>query len=487
MEPALESAVDSLRGAHSQLADAPSWLVHPRIVAASGELEDRLERAVPAVESAHALARALPAFLGVDEQKRYFFGASNPAEMRGTGGFIGAFTVLTVSEGRLQFGEFSEIHDLPHLTGTVQPPSAEFAARYDRYGGAGSWLSLNVTPEFPEAARAYVNLYEATGAGPPLDGMIVTDPFAMAALVRVTGPVDVPHAGTLDADDLVEYVTNTAYADFDDRVERKEVLGTVAAAALTTFLEHGDGEPAEAMEALGAAVEGGHILLYSTDAETQAHLEQAGLSGALPEDPGDLVMPVLNSSSNAKTDYYLEIDATYDVTLLEGGAARGLLSVEMHNGAPTRGQPKYVIGPNRPGLQAGDNRFVFFSYCGLGCEITGVDRDGAIPDRTSIEEEHGLGVSVVPVVEMPSGTDTVISVKWDVPGVWSSKDGVLTYILTTRLQPFVQAPSMTVRVRIPHGTRPSAVPDGAVEEGDRLVFTVQDVGIRRHVLEFVSR
>lgn len=487
LEPALRVAGTDLQEAQTLVERSPRWLLHPRILAAREELEGRLDMIAPTAESAQALARALPAFLGAEGEKRYFFGASNPAEMRGTGGFVGAFTILTVNDGRLQFGEFAEIHDLPQPrdAGAVEAPSADFAARYDRYGGPGSWLSLNVTPDFREAGHAFVNLYESA-VGDQLDGVVVADPHAMAELFRLAGPTHVPGVGPMEADEVVDYVTNEAYADFDDRVERKEVLGDVAAAALGAFLQNGRADAREVLTALGRIAAGGHLLLYANDQEVQSDLETAGLAGRIPLEPGDLVMPVLNSSSNAKIDFYLEMDATYDVTLLEGGASRGQLSVALHNGAPTTGQPKYVIGPNRREVEAGENRFVFFSYCGRGCEILGFDRDGEIPDRSSLETEHGLGVAVVPVVQLASGEETVLNAKWDLPGgAWTAHEGVMTYTLSTRLQPFVQSPSLTVRVEIPEGTRPMRLPPGARVEADHVVFTVTEVGLRRHEVEFV--
>jgi hypothetical protein len=485
LEPALARAADRLARADRAVAAAPTWFVHQRVTDARETLAEQLEDAVPTLTSAHAMARSLPAMLGADGPRRYFFGTANPAEMRGTGGFVGSWTILDIEDGRLDFGEFAEIHDLPAPPepDAVPPPSEDFAERYQRYGGPGSWLYLNVTPDFTAAGAAFARLY-TEAVGEEVDGVIVVDPFAMAALLELAGETRIPGVGTVDSDGVVDYVTNGAYADFDDRVERKEVLGDVAAGALGAFLQHGEGDPRRAIETLGDAVAGGHILLHSTDPDVQADLELAGVAGALPPGPGDLVMPVVNSSSNSKVDYYLEMDATYEVTLLEGGRARSVLSTELANRAPRAGQPKYVIGPNRPNLDPGDNRFVFFGFCAAGCEITGVDRDGEVPERTSVEEEGGLGVAVIPVVEISAGQQTTLSVAWDGEDVWREEDGTLVYELTSRLQPFVTPPSLEVRLRVPEGTRPAQLPDGATVDSGVVRFRVEDVGTRRHRFEF---
>jgi hypothetical protein len=345
-------------------------------------------------------------------------------------------------------------------------------------------LTLNITADFPMAARAYVNLHEETVG--PIDGVVVADPFAVAALLRVAGPVEVGGFGVLDADTVVDYVTNLAYADFDDRVERQEVLGEVAGVALEGFLARGGEDPQGALAALGDAVAGGHLLLYSADAELQALLEEAGIAGALPSGDGDVFVPVVNSSSNAKIDYYLRSEAVYDVVLDQNGVVHGRAEVVLRNEAPTTGEPRYVIGPNVRGLEAGTNRFVFSLYCGQDCDVTGVDVDGELPPRAGIETELGLGVVTIPGVEIPSGATRTLRFAWSSPEGWTGDPGAVTYRLHSRQQPLVRGSSLTVRVTAPPGMEVSRAPEGAERVGDQIVFTSQEPGPRIHEVRFVQ-
>ena len=70
-----------------------------------------------------------------------------------------------------------------------------------------------------------------------LDGVILADPFAEAALLEATGPVQLPgYDVEIDADNVVAFTTNEAYSLLTDSVQRKEVLGDVARAAFERFV-----------------------------------------------------------------------------------------------------------------------------------------------------------------------------------------------------------------------------------------------------------
>ena len=91
-------------------------------------------------------------------------------------------------------------------------------------------------PDFPSVAQAILNSYEAA-TGERLDGVILADPFAEAALLEATGPVRLPgYDVEIDADNVVAFTTNEAYSLFTDSVRRKRVLGDVARAAFERFV-----------------------------------------------------------------------------------------------------------------------------------------------------------------------------------------------------------------------------------------------------------
>ncbi|MDQ4005710.1 MAG: DUF4012 domain-containing protein [Actinomycetota bacterium] len=448
MAPALERALGLLERADAAVAAAPEGFLLPPVDEARTSLVGEVARAGDAVRVGAALSRALPPFLGADGERRYFVGAQNPAELRGTGGFIGAFAILTADEGRLELSGFRTITDLPSVDPSrVTPPSEDYAARYDGFGGAGFWQNINMTPDFPSAATAIERLYEEV-TGDPLDGVIVADPFALASMLAVTGAADVPGTDlSVDADSVVPFVTNEAYAEFTDPNARKRLLGVVAGEVLRRFLEGGI-DPSAAGRALVEAGAGSHLLLHSVDPEIQRSLVEAGVAGALPT-RGDLLAVIGNNAAGNKVDYYTEQRIDFAVRLGAGGSATAATSVTITNEAPSEGPPAYVIGPYDERFEAGQNLTYLSTYCPRACTLDEFDRSGG-PDEVGAETELGLPVFPT-LVSLPSGGAEQLDYEWTYQDAWTGDGSRGRYGLTVRTQPTIRPTQLHVEVEVPEG------------------------------------
>lgn len=464
--PSVSRARELVTDAGRVAGDIPEeGLVGP-VAAARAELSAELDQAVETLAVAEPSLRALPGFLGADAPKRYFFAASNPAELRGAIGFTGAYSVVAVDEGRFVFSSFSDLQGLESLPeGTVPPPYPGFE-RYPDPGGASEWRNLVLSPDFPSTALAIERLWAATG-GEPLDGVIAADPFALAALVEVSGSVRVPGGRELSPEEVVPYLTNEAYGEVTDADERKRLLGDVASAALLGFLTSGleDADPLAAMGALGSAVTGGHVLLSSTDTATAELLAEAGLDGRLLDPEGDFMAPFVSGTTSSKVDYYLERELVYDVELGADGSADATAEVALTNTAPTSGVPQYVIGPNVPGIGPGENRVYLSGYLARDADVAEVRLDDQV---ITPERQTELGHPVVEVFQgLPSGARLETDLELRRGQGWQSDGaGGGTYRLTLQHQVGVQPPQVEVAITIPRGMNVTTVSDNlAVNDG----------------------
>lgn len=474
--PSLTGVRGSLERAWQELVATPAQGLVGPVARARTEFEQRLSGAHEAAVTSEPLSRGLPAFLGAEGPRRYFFGAANPAELRGRSGFIGAWSILTIDQGRFSFSPFVPIHDLPDVPADqVEPPYPEYPDRWGQWGGPGIWRNLTLMPDFSETGSALESLWEQT-RGERLDGMITADPFALAALLEVAGPVEVPGRGSVDAGSVVDYVSNEAYAVITDPEERKRLLGEVAAAALTGFFERGlgggeDGQEAtlRALRALGKAAGDGHILIHAADSEVQAAFEAAGLAGRLLDPPGDYVGTVVAGTTSSKIDYYLGRELDYIVSLRSDGGADAQATLRLVNDAPTQGPPAYVIGPNIDRVVAGENEIWVNTYLRRDAQVVGVTEDG---DAATGRIQTELGHPVVETFEeLPSGARHEVEYSTDVPSVWAEEAGVGRYRLTIQEQSTIRATQVAVAVRIPPGTRVVQVSEGLAVDGDIIRFS----------------
>jgi hypothetical protein len=460
MAAPLRRTADTLAGALERLEEAPA---SGRVTQVAEGRARFLELLVPLADQAETgaqLAEHLPAYLGADRPRTYLFGASTPAELAGTGGFVGSLATVTLDQGYPSFGTFRAATDLPVLPRDELPaPVPEDEARWFRYGGTGAWSGLNRTPHFPAAAAAMQQLWVTVG-GADVDGMIVADPFALQARLEIAGPAEVPGHGTLDAGSVVAYVANEAYAEFDSPDERKEVLGAVAAITFERFLEHGaEASPIAALERLGSLLAGGHLLLHAVDPDLQGMLSRLGATGELVDPEGDLVNVVLNNGSASKVDYYAERRLEHEVTLLADGGARSELTVTLTNDAPVDGVAKYVIGPNNPTLDAGDALTNVSVYLATGAEFEHVPPATAdLPAFLEAELGHPVHDGWV---RLASGETTERRYGWVTRDAWRLDGGEVAYELYFQIQTVIRPTVVDLRVRIPEGLEPVSLPDGA--------------------------
>jgi len=474
--PSLTDVRGSLERAWEALDATPQHGLVGPVARARTEFGERLSGAREAAVTAEPLARGLPAFLGADGPRRYFFGAANPAELRGRGGFIGAWSILTIDAGRFSFSPFVPIHDLADVPADqAEPPYPEYPERWRHWGGPGIWRNLTVMPDFAQTGSTLESLWERTH-GDKLDGTISADPYALSALLEVTGPVEIPGGRQIDADSVVDYVSNAAYAEITDPEERKRLLGEVAASALTGFFDRGlgggeDGQGAtlRALRALGKAAGQGHILVHAADAQVQAAFESAGLAGRLLDPPGDYLGTVVAGTTSSKIDYYLGRELDYIVSLEPGGGAAARATLRFMNDAPTEGPPAYVIGPNIDRVVAGENEIWVNTYMSPAAELVGVTQDGeASTGRIQTELGHPV---VETFEELPSGARREVTYDIAVPSAWTREAGIGRYRLTVQEQSVIRATELSIAVRIPAGMQVVGVSDGLVVDGDTVRFS----------------
>jgi hypothetical protein len=450
--PAVSAARAELEEAGRQSRTLPtSYLIGP-VASAADLARVQVVAALRGARSAEALLRALPSFAGADGARRYFVAAQSPAELRGTGGFIGSFAIMTATDGRLQLGPFREISILRNVPpGAARAPSEGFREIYDRFGGAGFWRNLNMTPDAPTAATMIESLYERV-EGIRLDGTIFVNPQALAELLEATGPVRAPLLDrTLTAENVVDYLANGAYEEFGYRARlRKRVLGIVAGGVVERFLQ--GAEPEAAVRSMADAASGGHLLLHAADPGVQSAFEAADIAGELGTPRGDFFGVFTSDASGTKVDYFVSRDVRYEVSLGAGGTGSAEASLRFRNDAPADARPSYVLGPYPgTGLGVGDHQSFLSVYCHAGCEMARATEDGA-PAGMEVHTELGFR-SLSRYVRVDAQGSRTIGLSLRLRRIWVGDELGGTYTLRLQGQPTIRPTTVTLVVRVPEGMR----------------------------------
>lgn len=351
LQAPLRRADEALVRARSQLASVGSpWLVAP-VAGRRVELLERLDTAAASAQLAAVAVEALPTMLGADRQRRYLLLIQQPAEARGSGGLPGNFAEITADDGVLDLVRVGRSDELiaggiPPAERVVNMPEV-FDVLYGYEDDLMGWKNLTFAPDFPTVAELARQLYPQSG-GAEIDGVLSIDPTALAALLDLTGPVDLPGGRTLTSDNAEELLYFEQYLVLDDRGgndERVELLGD-ATVLIWGRLTSGSLPGTRALaDVLGPSVAAGHLRFVAFEPRPARLLDRLGMTGAMPQPRADGVGFALQNLSQNKIDWFSERAAEYEAAWDPGtGEITGTYRVTLHNAAPAGGLPDYIIG-----------------------------------------------------------------------------------------------------------------------------------------------
>jgi hypothetical protein len=482
MAPALDESGADLERATSALADLEGPLLLPPVGNAIEEGSEHVEDADERVGLLRQVTRLLPAILGRDGTRRYFLAVQNNSESRPTGGFIGSFGELIAEGGRVRLERFDRIADLN--TGGAPDrvlDAPAYQQRYDRFQPERTWQNVNLSPDFPTVASVVADLYPKSG-GAPVDGVISVDPPALAALLRLTGPVDVPGwPEPLTPENAVPVLLHDSYRALPNP-ERVEFVGDAAEAVWDRLLSIPLGTSEEILDVVAPAVEGAHLQAWLASPDEQPLVQRAGLDGAVTEARSDALLATTSNAGANKIDWFLRRRLQYDLTVRPDGdraSVSGRLEVELQNAAPGAGLPPYIIGPapSLPGAQAGDNRSYLSVYSPLGFQGATIDGQPAV-----LESGEELGRSVYATfLTVPAQSTRTLAMELE--GQVGLTDGGW-YELDLGRQPLLHPDEVHVTLRAPRGYRIAEVEGlqggGPTATGELLVR--QDEVVRARIV-----
>lgn len=465
LSPAVSEATTSLEEAQVLADRLPDTLVPGQVASAVTTTRERIGQALPLARSASGLLENLPAFAGAQGTRRYFVAGMNPAELRGTGGFIGVWSLLKMSDGKISLEKFHDIVDLEDLPrGAVEKLDPELAYIYGD-GISTSWKATNQTPDAPTAAAFIEDLW-VKSHGKPLDGVIFMDPQALSLMLGAAGPVRSSELGiTLTEDNVVPFVTNEVYFRLDGSAEdRKDALGIVAESAWKKFLS--SASPEAAVDAMVQATSGGHIVIHSTDEAVQEAFRAAGITGEWRETQGDFFGTVVNNAAGNKVDYYTSRSVALDISLDTDRSAETRARISMTNAAPRNAQPNEALGPyassiDGRSLATGENFSILQTYCSSRCQLGSAtidDGDMAV----SQARENGLAVFISSFATKPKQSRDV-DYELETPDAWQGSAAGGTYRLHLDSQLTLEPVEGSVVIHLPEGMR-------VIDASDNLTF-----------------
>ncbi|MDQ4069042.1 MAG: DUF4012 domain-containing protein [Actinomycetota bacterium] len=397
-------------------------LIRP-IADARNEFAEKLATLRTGLRQGAAGARAMATLL--EGPRRYLVFAANNAEMRAGSGMFLSVGELEAEADRLRLQDMRSVTSVPVPPGSV-PLEGDLRDRWGWLAPNDEWRNLMLSPRFDAQAPLAAEMWEATGR-PPVDGVLVLDPFAVQGLLRATGPVEAD-GRWYSADSVVQELLHGQYVRFapEEGEDRREQLGRIARATFE-LLNAGRWSVADLARGILPAVRGRHLLAWSAHPREQEDWAVAGVDGSLR--PESLLVAVLNRGGN-KLDQFLEVSSELDVTQA-GPDTFFTVRLTLANNTPG-GEPEYIAGPSPgSGLEEG-------VYAGIvAVSLPGAAEDGRIDGVPELAVAGADGPSRVvgAPLQLRRGEQRTVVVRFGLP----SREGQMT------VEPSARAPAVRWR------------------------------------------
>lgn len=310
-----------------------------------------LARSKPIVDEA-------PYLLGVDEPRRYLILFQNDNELRPTGGFLSAYSIVTVNKGKFTPVSSSDIYSLDaKYTPSIQAPDI-----FPTYL-AGIYVSnnklrlrdMNWSPDFKTSMETF--LPEAKKVGlTGFDAVIIVDTKVLGNILSVIGTIGVPGFGNFGVDidpkcncpsfinEIESYTSEEGavvwsenepgkivYAPKNYGKNRKDILGELMNSVLANTLGQSKEKLPKLFEAAWNSYIGKHVMVYAFDPDVQKALEAFNLAGRIQDFDGDYLSINNANLGGRKSNLYVEEEVSQTYKKASDGTIEKTLKITYKN------------------------------------------------------------------------------------------------------------------------------------------------------------
>lgn len=258
-----------------------------------------------------------------DQEKTFLILFQNNLEIRPGGGFLGAFGIVKIKNGRVVS---LETHDLSNFEARV---TANEKAPYPlpEIMKTKFWKmrDANWSPDFAINARKVQEFYQRGGGQEQFDGVIGITSNVLISILKIVGPIEVEgYPGTYDSGNAIlalEYQVEKAFDEQGiERENRKTIMADLAKVIEQKIFALSLGQKIQLSKTLLTDLSEKDIQLYFANEKLQEVALKADWTGTMNQTWScDYLMSVDANLGAFKSDYYIKRTADYFVDLSGSG------------------------------------------------------------------------------------------------------------------------------------------------------------------------
>lgn len=361
--PTIVAAANTVELTHARLSDINASGLFPEVARPLAEATETLDDLRQTLNTAADTSQILPAMMGANGPRNYLILIQNNAEIRATGGLPGSLAVLHVEDGQIRL----EAQSTGSAMGRFNPAVVVDPVQTQIYSKRlGTFISdVNLTPDFPTAAKTAKSMWEAK-YGSPVDGVIAVDPVVLAHILEASGPlaVPLPHPEmapglptTLTAENVVKTLLSDVYKDLESNA-LQDAYFALASKEVFSALASGKVPGDQLLEALTTSAVENRLHVWSGHNTEQDILGKTPIGGSIsgPVTGGNTFGVFFNDGTGAKMDYYVKRSVQLLQECKTDGYSEVTVRVTTSNTAPidaATSLPELITGGGRFGVPAG--------------------------------------------------------------------------------------------------------------------------------------
>ena len=287
----------------------------------------------------------LPDLISLNDRAKYLVLFHNNMELRGTGGFIGSYGILSFEKGKLYDFQVYDVYTADGaLKGHVEPP-----APIKNILGEAKWYlrDSNFDPDFPTSARR-AEWFLKKSMNQDVVGTIAINLETLKLLLKSVGPLELSdYNETITEGNLAERAQFHAEVNFfPGSTAKKEFLSSVAD-ALFAKLKTADAKSLLGVSsALMSSLESSDTQISVINDSSERILRTLGWNGAVESKPcpttpcyDDYLYSVDSNFGVNKANFYVTKEISLDVSLSKDGSPTHTLQTTWKNAATSNAWP----------------------------------------------------------------------------------------------------------------------------------------------------
>lgn len=358
-----------------------------------------------AVDASEKIAPVLPQMLGANGQTRHYLVlAMSNVEIRACGGFPGSRGVMSVTDGKLELGDFVKV-DLMKEPLSPLPITDEEANLFTTGWGLTGFNTLGytmgdvtMTPDYPRAAQLVSDMQKAI-VGDDIDGVFAVDPVFLQYMLGIVGGTQLPDGTVVDGSNAAKVLLHDVYWNYPVE-EQDAIFAAVAGSAFNKIVDElGSSDITKIAAAIEKGASEGRILMYSRNDDEEKAAKALGISGALQTDTSEA--PILgvyvNNYSYSKMDWFLDKRTSIDsaVENADGSTTYRVTTTLKNTMTPQEKaeMPGYFQGHNGISQDIDDEVLRLYLYAPAGGSISDIKTSGSGSIEMNEATHDGLKVA----------------------------------------------------------------------------------------------